>query len=126
AVLRLEGRGHGHGVGLSQWGAHAMARGGADARAILAHYYPGTEIGSGGGEVVVVVSRTGRALLSLPQGGELRSARGGAQAPGFPVPLAPGEVVAVVHDGTGYRVERGGVRSLSAQQAQPFRSDDCV
>lgn len=36
-------RGYGHGVGLSQVGANAMARQGASAEEILAHYYPGTE-----------------------------------------------------------------------------------
>jgi len=38
------GRGWGHGVGLSQWGAMAMAREGWTAERILAHYYPGTVI----------------------------------------------------------------------------------
>ncbi|MEX1337457.1 stage II sporulation protein D [Hydrogenibacillus schlegelii] len=36
--------GHGHGVGLSQWGAKAMAEAGRTAEEILAHYYPGTRI----------------------------------------------------------------------------------
>ena len=36
--------GYGHGVGMSQWGAKALAEQGADYRAILAHYYPGTEL----------------------------------------------------------------------------------
>ena len=36
--------GSGHGVGMSQYGANVMAAGGADYRAILAHYYPGTEL----------------------------------------------------------------------------------
>ena len=36
--------GFGHGVGMSQWGAKALAEQGADYRAILAHYYPGTEL----------------------------------------------------------------------------------
>ena len=36
--------GHGHGVGMSQYGADAMARAGSDYREILAHYYPGTEL----------------------------------------------------------------------------------
>ena len=35
--------GYGHGVGLSQVGANAMAKQGASAEEILAHYYPGTE-----------------------------------------------------------------------------------
>ena len=37
-------RGYGHGVGLSQWGAKAMAEQGASYADILAHYYPGTEL----------------------------------------------------------------------------------
>ncbi len=40
----LEGKGWGHGVGLSQWGALEMARQGRNYREILAHYYPGTEL----------------------------------------------------------------------------------
>ena len=36
--------GFGHGVGMSQYGANAMAKGGADYREILAHYYPGTQL----------------------------------------------------------------------------------
>ena len=38
--------GFGHGVGMSQYGANVMAAQGADYRAILAHYYPGTELAS--------------------------------------------------------------------------------
>lgn len=37
-------KGYGHGVGMSQWGAKALAEQGADYRTILAHYYPGTEL----------------------------------------------------------------------------------
>lgn len=40
----IEGRSVGHGVGMCQFGASGMARAGADFRAILAHYYPDTEI----------------------------------------------------------------------------------
>jgi stage II sporulation protein D len=45
-TLAIEGGGLGHGVGLCQWGARGMALTGADARAILAFYFPGTEIGN--------------------------------------------------------------------------------
>lgn len=34
--------GYGHGIGMSQYGANAMAKKGADYREILAHYYPST------------------------------------------------------------------------------------
>ncbi|MDR1472798.1 MAG: SpoIID/LytB domain-containing protein [Synergistaceae bacterium] len=41
----FSGKGWGHGVGLSQWGAKAMAETGSRFEDILAHYFPGTEIG---------------------------------------------------------------------------------
>lgn len=44
--IDIEGGGLGHGVGLCQWGARGLARDGADARAILAYYFPGTGIGN--------------------------------------------------------------------------------
>ncbi len=42
----LHGAGWGHGVGLCQIGAAVMATRGHDYRRILAHYYPGTTLGS--------------------------------------------------------------------------------
>src|SRR3954468_6221603 len=44
-VFLLDGRGWGHGVGMSQWGAEGYARHGWTYRRILAHYYPQTHIG---------------------------------------------------------------------------------
>jgi stage II sporulation protein D len=38
------GSGHGHGVGMSQWGAEAMAQRGASYREILDAFYPGTQL----------------------------------------------------------------------------------
>lgn len=40
----IEGAGAGHGVGMSQWGARAMAARGAHYREILAAFYPGTAL----------------------------------------------------------------------------------
>ncbi len=42
--VRIEGSGRGHGVGLCQWGARGMALAGADAPAIVAHFFPGTAV----------------------------------------------------------------------------------
>jgi len=42
--LVIEGRGHGHGVGLCQWGARGMAQQGAGPLEIIHHYYPGAEV----------------------------------------------------------------------------------
>ncbi|HET9324755.1 MAG TPA: SpoIID/LytB domain-containing protein [Gaiellaceae bacterium] len=44
-VFVINGRGWGHGVGMSQWGANGFARRGYDYRRILAHYYRSTAIG---------------------------------------------------------------------------------
>ena len=43
-ALIFVGSGHGHGVGMSQWGAQAMAERGASHAEILAAFYPGTEL----------------------------------------------------------------------------------
>ena len=44
AFVQIETRGYGHRVGMSQYGAEAMAANGADYAQILAHYYPGTAL----------------------------------------------------------------------------------
>ena len=46
ALLVFTGHGWGHGVGMSQYGAYGYAQHGADYRQILAHYYPGTTLGT--------------------------------------------------------------------------------
>ena len=43
-TLEVQGRGFGHGVGMSQWGAYAMALRGLDYGAILRHYYRGVDL----------------------------------------------------------------------------------
>lgn len=44
AGVMLEGNGHGHGVGMSQWGANQMAATGHLYPEILKHYYSGVEL----------------------------------------------------------------------------------
>ena len=41
----VSGTGHGHGVGLCQWGARDLGASGASARDIIAFYFPGTDFG---------------------------------------------------------------------------------
>ena len=43
----IVGSGHGHGVGMSQWGAEAMAQAGASYTEILAAFYPGARLVKG-------------------------------------------------------------------------------
>lgn len=42
-IVRIDGEGWGHGVGMSQWGAQIMAKDGSSYADILSHYYTGTE-----------------------------------------------------------------------------------
>ncbi len=44
-TLIFRGKGWGHGVGLSQWGAKALAEKGWDYKKIILHYFPGVAIG---------------------------------------------------------------------------------
>lgn len=44
ATYEFNGKGWGHGLGLSQWGAYKMAQEGKTFREILKHYYTGIEI----------------------------------------------------------------------------------
>lgn len=44
SITFYDGRGWGHGVGLCQYGAEGMARSGKSAAAILAYYYPGSQL----------------------------------------------------------------------------------
>ncbi len=126
-IVHLEGKGHGHGVGMSQWGAFTMAQGGASAADIIGTFYPGTQLANLGGEVVVVVDQRGRVRIQFPGGGEVRSARSGPQQPGFPVTVAPGGTVEIVRDGGGYHVAGGSVAALGAGEATPYATaSDCV
>lgn len=43
-MITFTSNGSGHGVGMSQYGAHGMALAGSDYRQILTHYYSGTEV----------------------------------------------------------------------------------
>lgn len=46
----FRGKGFGHGVGMSQWGAQGMALAGASAEQILTHYYRGIALTNVGGD----------------------------------------------------------------------------
>ena len=107
-VLVVEGRGWGHGVGMSQEGALTMGAAGASTDEILAQFYPGTTKGSAEATVrVVVLESTVRSeTLGFPGGGEIRATPSGSQPPGFPVVVAPGGSVEVLHEGDLYRVAR--------------------
>jgi stage II sporulation protein D len=56
----IRGRGWGHGIGLSQWGAFGYAKKGRSWKQIVRHYYRHTKIGSAdGGEIRVLLESGG-------------------------------------------------------------------
>ena len=67
-AFRLEGRGYGHGRGMSQWGAQGAAVEGIGYRHILAAYYPGTEL------VADDPGRRIKVLITADRDGDLRVA----------------------------------------------------
>lgn len=66
SVLVVEGRGFGHGVGMSQYGAYGYALHGRSYTQILGHYYPGTTLARlGSTPSVGVLLATGRATVTV-------------------------------------------------------------
>ena len=65
AVFVVSGRGYGHGVGMSQYGAYGQALAGRTYEQILAHYYTGTEIGKAGRKELRVLLAEGRRAVTV-------------------------------------------------------------
>ncbi|MGH9277782.1 MAG: SpoIID/LytB domain-containing protein [Acidimicrobiales bacterium] len=119
----LVGKGFGHGVGMAQDGAYAMARAGASATDILTTFYPGTSIGQRSGSVRVNVldAPVSEVVLSFPSGGEVGERGGAGQSPGLPVTIRPGGSLRVSSDG-GYRVtplDRADLRRSTPPETTP-------
>ena len=119
-VLVIDGKGHGHGVGMAQDGALSMGRSGSTTAQILNQFYPGTTVGRAGGEVRVSVltAAANSAIIRFPNGGEVRDARDGGQSGGFPVRVAAGGQARLRFDGRQFVVEVAG-SSMAAPVAAP-------
>ena len=65
AVFVVSGRGWGHGVGMSQYGAYGQAQAGRTYDQILGHYYTGTTIGKAGRKEVRVLLAEGRRAVTV-------------------------------------------------------------
>jgi len=61
----LTGRGWGHGVGMSQYGAYGYARQGWDYRQIITHYYTGVTFGTAANRTIRVLLTDAQASVSL-------------------------------------------------------------
>ncbi|WP_158220984.1 SpoIID/LytB domain-containing protein [Kineosporia sp. R_H_3] len=118
----LRGAGFGHGVGMSQYGAYALAKGGASSTKILSTYYPGTAVTSVTDTRHVKVNllhATSRAMFGVtPAPGvtgtvALRLSAGTAKAS-----VAPGATLAAVPAaGGGIEVRRGATKVFATTGA---------
>jgi stage II sporulation protein D len=61
----IKGRGWGHGVGMSQYGAYGLARHGRTYRKIVGHYYQHTQIGHAGSQTIRVLLDSGPDSVSF-------------------------------------------------------------
>ncbi|MGZ4400473.1 MAG: SpoIID/LytB domain-containing protein [Gaiellaceae bacterium] len=91
STLVISGRGWGHGVGMSQWGAYGYAKHGSSYDQILAHYYPGTTLGKTATGKVRVLLADGRKRLTISAGAPftVRDASGETHELSDPFVLGP-------------------------------------
>ena len=61
----VKGRGFGHGVGMSQYGAYGFARHGRTYRQMLGHYYKGTHLGHIKGKTIRVLLSAGSSSVTF-------------------------------------------------------------
>lgn len=106
ALFVISGRGYGHGVGMSQYGAYGMAKAGYSYDEILRHYYTGVELGSAPTKEVRVLLAEGRQAVTIAStvpftikdaAGELYRLPAGPLAvrPNLELPTPEGPTVAV-------------------------------
>ncbi len=93
ATLLIAGGGYGHGVGMSQEGALGYAEHGFDYRAILAHYYTGTSIGTAPAKAQVRVMMGGE-VRRVPLESYVRGVVSAEVSPSWPLAALEAQAVA--------------------------------
>ena len=97
----IRGRGWGHGIGMSQWGAYGYAKKGRSWEQILRHYYRHTQIGTTGGGDVRVLLQAGSESVEFTEA---------TRACG--VDVDPGKTYAAVREGGDVRLRSGDGQDL--------------
>jgi peptidoglycan hydrolase-like amidase len=145
--VTISGRGYGHGVGLSQWGAEQRAAAGQAHGQILSFYYPGTTIGAAsdtdvrvllaedaeltvGSSAAFAVDDAGGRTFRLPPGRYLVSPDGtlGARRLTLPLTITPGHAPLALgtsrYHGT-LTVSRvhGGLRAVNTVDLEQYVAD---
>jgi stage II sporulation protein D len=98
-VFTFEGRGFGHGVGMSQYGAYGAAKAGKTAEQIIALYYSGTSLQTLPVTPVRVLLSAGSGSVTLRANGAWNVLVEGAPALVAPTPLPPNTDLTVARAG---------------------------
>jgi len=101
--ITVTGRGWGHGIGMSQWGAYGFAKNGWSYKAILKHYYTGIAFGSVPNAPLRVRLRSGLSSVKLSCAKPYRATTTGVR---FDIPAGVTATVTWVNGR--YRVSAGG------------------
>ncbi len=99
----ITGRGWGHGIGMSQWGAYGLAKHGSGYKSILQHYYSGVGFTTVRNSTVRVLLQSGLQAVKLTCSSDF-TVRGSAAA----VTIRGGKTATTTYVGGKYRVVAGG------------------
>ena len=100
--ITMVGRGWGHGIGMSQWGAYGYAKHGSTYEEILKHYYTGIKLGKVDNAVIRVRLRGGVSTAKVTCAGDYRVFTTGAR-----LDIPGGVMAAVTWSGGKYLVTAG-------------------
>lgn len=103
-ALIMRGRGWGHGVGMSQWGARSLATRGRTADSILAHYYGPARVAVVDAPErirVLAAEDMKRVIIKIEGKAKITSATGSALAPGETFEAVGGKTMTVNRATTG-------------------------
>ncbi len=108
-AFTITGRGWGHGIGLSQWGAYGLAKHGSSYKSILRHYYTGVGFTAVKNATVRVLLRSGLQAVKLTCANDF-TVRGGAGA----VTIPGGTTATTTYVSGKYKVVAGGLSKVFA------------
>lgn len=101
-AFTINGRGWGHGIGMSQWGAYGLAKHGSTYRQILQHYYTGIGFMKVNNPTIRVRLRSGLSSVRLTCANSYTVSSGAAHAT-----IAAGTTATTTYSGGKYRVVAG-------------------
>lgn len=114
-VMTMTGRGYGHGVGMSQYGAQGFAKRGKTHKEILRHYYRGISFGTTGNRTVRVLLTSRQSPVRVTSAAAFTARVGPSTKT-----MAAGVVASVTRSSDRFRLVAGG-RSWTSTTPIEFR-----